>query len=437
MAFTPDGRQAISGGRDQLLRVWETERGRSLRTLEGHAYPLSAVAIAPDSRRAVSGEWVSGPDEQTLRVWEITSGQCLHELHDHRGTISSIAVTPDGRRAISGGGTPYIDKEDYAIRIWDLDSGQRTHTLEGLKGCTRILAVTPDGRRAVSGGELDVLRVWDLRDGRCLNAVDSGTDVVNALAITPDGRVAISGGGYGYTTHDARLLKYILRLWDTETGSILHFLRGHSESVTSVATTPDGRLAVSASWDATLRVWDLRSGQCLQVLQGHSTRINAVAITSDGRRVLSSSRDQTLRIWDIASGRTIALSAEPAYIQALALNNHLLMTGDDAGGVVFSELRNCNLSAPLVTAVRLYEFDRGTWAEEICTFCRWCGRRFIPDAVVLDAIIAQNAGAYSDRSPCLGLPDAAWEEPRLLSECPNCHQPLKFNPFTVDHRELH
>lgn len=39
-----------------------------------------------------------------------------------------------------------------------------------------------------------------------------------------------------------------------------------------------------------------------------------------------------------------------------------------------------------------------------------------------------------DDSPCLKLPDEAWDEPRLLSECPKCQKPLKFNPFVVDNK---
>ena len=44
------------------------------------------------------------------------------------------------------------------------------------------------------------------------------------------------------------------------------------------------------------------------------------------------------------------------------------------------------------------------------------------------------ANLSPDQSPCLELPDKAWDEPRLLSECPLCRKPLRFNPFIVDNR---
>lgn len=66
----------------------------------------------------------------------------------------------------------------------------------------------------------------------------------------------------------------------------------------------------------------------------------------------------------------------------------------------------------------------------------WCGQRLPVSRKILDVIreISRNANLSPDQSPCLELPDEAWGEPRLLSECPLCHKPLKFNPFIVDNR---
>jgi hypothetical protein len=56
---------------------------------------------------------------------------------------------------------------------------------------------------------------------------------------------------------------------------------------------------------------------------------------------------------------------------------------------------------------------------------------------VLDAItsITKDSHISPDKSPCLELSDMAWDEPQLLSQCPHCHERLRFNPFIVDHRE--
>jgi len=43
--------------------------------------------------------------------------------------------------------------------------------------------------------------------------------------------------------------------------------------------------------------------------------------------------------------------------------------------------------------------------------------------------ITKKTGLKPEQSPCLELPDAAWEEPGLLGNCPKCGEKLKFNPF--------
>ena len=40
----------------------------------------------------------------------------------------------------------------------------------------------------------------------------------------------------------------------------------------SVAVLPDGRRALSASWDKTLRLWDIESGAELRRFEGHTDR---------------------------------------------------------------------------------------------------------------------------------------------------------------------
>ena len=60
----------------------------------------------------------------------------------------------------------------------------------------------------------------------------------------------------------------------------LHTLKGHSDSVTSVTVTPDGRRAVSASWDKTLKVWELESGHEIRIMAGHSGFVSSVAGSS-------------------------------------------------------------------------------------------------------------------------------------------------------------
>ena len=81
--------------------------------------------------------------------------------------------------------------------------------------------------------------------------------------------------------------------------------KGHSDRITSIAISPDGKTIVSGSLDRTLKIWDMQSGECLNTLEGHSNRIASIAISPNGKTIVSGSEDSTIKIWDMQSGECI------------------------------------------------------------------------------------------------------------------------------------
>ena len=93
-----------------------------------------------------------------------------------------------------------------------------------------------------------------------------------------------------------------VRLWDAGTGAPRQRLEGHSNEVSSVAFSSDGRLVASGSDDKTVRLWDAGTGAPRQRLEGHSSEVSSVAFSPDGRLVASGSWDKTVRLWDAGTG---------------------------------------------------------------------------------------------------------------------------------------
>ena len=47
-----------------------------------------------------------------------------------------------------------------------------------------------------------------------------------------------------------------VKLWDVDTGEEALTLRGHTDSVTCVAISPDGNRLASCSMEGTVKIWD-------------------------------------------------------------------------------------------------------------------------------------------------------------------------------------
>jgi WD40 repeat protein len=312
----------------------------------GHTDSVNSVAFSPDGNRIVSGS-----DDGTIRVWNATTGQMegspftghtewsilSHSLQ--MGTGSSLArmialfvcgMRPQDkwREAHLLGTHCRILSSHRTIRVWNATTGQilsiLSHSLQMGTGSSlaRMIALFVCGMRPrdkwreahllgtrfgqfcriLSRWEPDrlwlgdrTIRVWNATTGQMEGSPFTGhTDSVNSVAFSPDGNRIVSGS-------DDRTI----RVWNATTGQMEGSpFTGHTDSVNSVAFSPDGNRIVSGSHDRTIRVWNATTGQMEgSPFTGHTDSVNSVAFSPDGHRIVSGSDDGTIRVWNATTGQ--------------------------------------------------------------------------------------------------------------------------------------
>ena len=75
---------------------------------------------------------------------------------------------------------------------------------------------------------------------------------------------------------------------------------GHTDTVYSVAFSPDGKLLASVGDnDSTIKLWDVATGKERATLKGHKHDVMSVAYSPDGKTLASGSADKTIKLWDV------------------------------------------------------------------------------------------------------------------------------------------
>ncbi len=90
--FSPDGREILSGSKDNTIRRWDLSLGRCLCSFEVQTHVVNSVAFSPDGRHALSGS-----DDGTIKLWDLAIGECLHTFGGYIGeVVFSVAFNPNG-----------------------------------------------------------------------------------------------------------------------------------------------------------------------------------------------------------------------------------------------------------------------------------------------------------------------------------------------------
>jgi WD40 repeat protein len=157
-AITSDGKLvAINRGND--IDLYDVAAQKVVGTLQGHTSWCQAMAFSPDDKQLLSG----GRD-CVLRVWNVTEQKEIYALTGQGRTIGAIAICPNGRVAATCGmNLPTLGRAEPIrhIVLWDLKEGVQLDSYSGHDVDGQALAFSPDGKRLASGLDDGTTIVWE------------------------------------------------------------------------------------------------------------------------------------------------------------------------------------------------------------------------------------------------------------------------------------
>ena len=317
VAISPDGKYVLTGTDGSVARLWEADSGRLLREFrDSGALGTNSVAFSPDGSQILCGGGVTGG----IRLWETKTGRPIRGFKDSKGAGQ---LSADGTMALAG--TDILKPFNGAVRVWDTRTGALLHEYKN----TLMPAVfSPDGR-SIFAATWPVLSApttgapgkqardypivqLDVQSGTEIRRFTGHTDRISTLTLSADGRTLVTASN-----------DLTVRTWDASSGKELR-RKQVDGMVRTVAVSPDQSLLFVATVHSpdlhgTAELWDLATGVRVRTLEGFTAWINGASFSPDGRVLTAGGADTGARAWDVRTGKQwMSYGGRTVYMAALA-----------------------------------------------------------------------------------------------------------------------
>jgi hypothetical protein len=172
VAFSPDSKKLATAAADKFVKVFEvppagaslpaggtgSPTAKQLRSFEGHTHHVMDVGWSADGTKVVS----AGADN-VVKVWDYEKGEKLRDIPGHQKQVTRLAVVPKTPTVLTASG-------DATVRLWNVDSGGQARQYPGHTDFVYAVAVSPDGAVVAAGGEEGVVRIYNGANGQLVKA---------------------------------------------------------------------------------------------------------------------------------------------------------------------------------------------------------------------------------------------------------------------------
>ncbi len=272
----------------------------------GHALPVNSVAFSADGKRAVTGS-----EDHTAIVWDAAAGRQLSTFADPGGTwITAVAISADGRYIATG-------SAQGAVVVWDTNTHKKVRTLVWHLEQITALAFRNQAGELLSASIDKSLVSWDVATGLKRQLCNTAAPILGA-ALSPDGSRAATVEDHGevilWDLASGRRIKTMPG--DPQAKSANEGVDGTDPrwpAGSFVAFSSDGKRLAAPLADKSVVICDALTGEKLLTFVGQEAAASCVAFCRDGKRVIAAAHTHAdsepdgvkVLVWDAGTGKQV------------------------------------------------------------------------------------------------------------------------------------
>jgi WD40 repeat protein len=330
LAWSPDGKLLATGGRERVLRIWDVESERQLRTFEVYDGPVKSLAFSPNGQWLASGANDEiAPIDKNILMWDISL--CSRtEQGQYQTQVQTQAVDP-----------------------WDDPTcrSQIPLAFTGQEADISSIAFSPDGLILASGDIKGETKLWDVLYREPLTQQPArATGIISAVdfsQVEENLLLAISSLDRTISLNNLRTTDSLMAFNQTVESTVNNVTFTSADSITAIGG--DGSQTVLLAGDA--------SGDASQAAT-FTPQSNVYALSQDGKSfaaLVENDQEGHIEVWSVDGGSSLLSIPAPV--------GTVLTTQEGSGGAVITE----TLSTSLGTVYSLaFSSDGATLAAGVC-----------------------------------------------------------------------
>lgn len=289
---------------------------RQIRVFAGHTSAVRAVAFSPDGKQILTGS-----HDTTGVLWNKESGTKLHVFSGYN--VDSVAFSSNGELAVTGA--------DKVAVLWDVATGKKRNVFDrARRGGIQFVKFSPDDRSIVTWDQSSTGSLWDVYTGDLIHEFKDTVGHGTVVAFSPDGKYAITGSGQGAFLWDTGSNALMRTLFREPVWSI-----AFDDSGQRAICGLDRSRVVILNVDTGRQLGDVvQIGKPGAVYHGMNS-ISSVVFDSSGWQVLAANQN-TAFLWNTNTNRLIHAfeCGSPIHCIAFGPNGKEIVTGDDRGRAI-------------------------------------------------------------------------------------------------------